>query len=230
MKPLQGLTASVVLFDVEGTLVDSVPLTLRCWQETLRAAGHAVSLAALQHHSGEDPGEMLRALLPAADAAQLDAIKKAQGARFRARCLPEVRPFPNVRPLIEAIRASGRRVGLATTSAPDELAHYLGLLRIADLLDGVATGEDVTHEKPHPDLLEVALERCGGISLGGAVMVGDTPYDAMAARGAGLDALGVLTGGFSKGELTAAGCSAVYGDPADMLGRQVFMQPLASRS
>jgi phosphoglycolate phosphatase-like HAD superfamily hydrolase len=216
----------LVIFDVEGTLVDSVALTLRCWQETLQAAGFEIPIAVLQRHSGEDPDEMLRALLPASGVKLAEQIKKAQGACFRERYLPKVKPFPQVRPLLERIKAGGGRIGLATTCAPDELQHYLALLNISDLLYGVATGEAVKHEKPHPDLVQVALERCGGVPPARAVMVGDTPYDAIAARRAGASAVGVLTGGFSERDLKAAGCSEVFADPADMIARAGFAKPL----
>jgi HAD superfamily hydrolase (TIGR01509 family) len=219
------MDALLVLFDVEGTLVDSVCLTLSCWQETLREAGFDFPISVLQRHSGQDPDDMLKALLPAPALKLAEQIKKSQGARFRARYLPKVTPFPQVRPLLERIKASGRKVGLATTAAGDELQHYLSLLKISDLLDGMACGQDVKHEKPHPDLIETALERCGSVPPERAVMIGDTPYDAMAARNAGVAAVGVLTGGFSESELKAAGCVEIFADPPDMIARHAFMEP-----
>jgi phosphoglycolate phosphatase-like HAD superfamily hydrolase len=220
----------LIIFDVEGTLVDCAGLSLRCWQEVLRTAGVDIAFDVLQYHSGEGPGEMLPAILPPTALKRAEEIKKAQGACFRERYLPQVKPFPQVRALMERIKGSGRRIGLATTCAPDELKQYLGLLNISDLLDGIACGDDVEREKPSPDLVQLALERCGDVPADRAVMVGDTPYDAMAARRAGVGAIGVLTGGFSKLELKAAGCAEVFADPADMLARAAFTQPLLRAS
>ena len=122
-----------------------------------------------------------------------------------------------VRALMEGLREEGYGIALATSCASDELKHYLGLTGIADLLDAVACGEDAKREKPHPDLIQVALARAH--SPAHAAMVGDSLYDAMAARAAGVVAFGFLTGGFSSKALQEAGCLAVYADPADMLQR-----------
>src|SRR5690349_7784218 len=87
------------VFDVEGTLVDAVPPTLRCWQETLRAAGHAIEIGALQRLSGMDGDKMLRHLLPDLGKKQRKQLIEDQGERYRAQCLPQVRPFAGVRAL-----------------------------------------------------------------------------------------------------------------------------------
>ncbi len=210
----------LTIFDVEGTLVDSTALTLRCWQQTLRSFGFELAIAELQPHSGRDPKDMLNALLrDAASAVLVAQLIEAQGRRYRKDCLPAVKAFPGVRRLFERLKEERRLIALATSCSPDELAHYQKLADIGDLIDAAACGADVDHDKPDPSVIEIALVRAGPIPAGDAVMVGDSPYDAQAARGAGMPAIGLLSGGFSKAELEANGCVAVYRDPADMLTR-----------
>jgi len=206
----------LVIFDVEGTLVDCVQETLSCWRETFHSFGFEFSIAELHRHSGRDAGDMIGALLPPGDAERLaSALKEAQGKRYRQEYLPRVKALPQVRPLLERLRGEGHGLAIATSCASDELRHYIGLTKISDLIDTVACGEDVKREKPHPDLVRVALARAG--SCAHAVMIGDTPYDAQAANAAGVTPIGVLSGGFSRSELTNAGCVAVYADPAQLL-------------
>jgi len=205
------------MFDVEGTLVDAAALTLQCWQETFRSFGYKFSLAQLHPHSGQDAREMLQALLPRERARELDSqLTKAQGERYRAEYLPQVVPFPGVRKLFERIKQDGRPIALATSSSNDECKHYRTLADVGDLVDAMACGDDVEHDKPDPAL---ALQRAGDIAPESAVMVGDTPYDAMAASRIGATAIGVRSGGFSEAELSGSGCSAVYLDVADLLAR-----------
>ncbi len=200
-----------VVFDVEGTLVDAVPPTLHCWKDTLQAAGREVAIGELQRLSGMEGDKMLSRLLPDLGKQARERLIKEQGERYRAHHLPTIRPFAGVRALFLALKAEGRRLALATDCAKDELHHYLGLIEIDDLLDAVACGDDVERGKPAPNLPALALQRAHAAT---GVMVGDTPFDAEAARKAGLAAVGVLTGGFREADLLRAGCAAVYADLA----------------
>jgi phosphoglycolate phosphatase-like HAD superfamily hydrolase len=91
------------------------------------------------------------------------------------------------------------------------------LLNVGDLVDAVACGDDVQRDKPDSALIEVALLRAGKVAPEEAVMIGDTPYDVIAAKHARVRVIGMLSGGFSRAELEASGCAAVYRDPADLL-------------
>jgi phosphoglycolate phosphatase-like HAD superfamily hydrolase len=207
----------IVLLDVEGTLVDCVPQTLQSWQDVLARYGYEVPLPLLQRYSGMDTKDMLAELLPASLRPQAEKIADAQGEHYREKYLPSVRGFPGVRELFEKLKQSGARIGLATSCQADELAVYLDLTRIRDLIDATACGSDTKKGKPHPDLLKVVLEKLDASKNKTAIMVGDTPYDAQAARALDLAALGVLCGGHSENDLRAAGCRAVYADPAQLL-------------
>ena len=198
--------APAFVFDVEGTLVDSVALTLRCWEETLRTHGVAIERSCLHEFSGMDGNAMLQQLVPDMTDAQRKTVLQGQGERYRQKYLRQVAAFAGVRETFRDLKAAQRRIALATDCQPDELAHYLAITGIADLVDARACGSDVPHGKPWPDLPALAMRQLG---LDHGVMVGDTPYDALAASRAGLIALGVETGGFGRHRLQEAGCAAV---------------------
>ncbi len=210
---------SLVIFDVEGTLVDSTALTLRCWQETLQSFGFEFPLATLQRHSGQDPHDMLHALLPGPHVTRVvPRVIEAQGRRYRDKYLPHVRAFPEVRALFERVKRGRQLIAVATSSSADELDRYLALTNVGDLVDALACGDDVQRDKPGSALIKVALLRAGKLAPEDTIMIGDTPYDAIAAKRAGVvGTIGMLSGGFSRRDLEASGCIAVYRDPTDLL-------------
>jgi HAD superfamily hydrolase (TIGR01509 family) len=207
--------AQAVIFDVEGTLVDCVPLTLQSWQEVLRAVGHEVSRSQLQELSGRDTDELLAELLPQVPAATRTRIGKEQGRHYRDRYLGMVRAIPGVAKVLAELRQAGKRIGLGTSCERDELDRYLEVAGCGGLVDYIACGDDARRGKPHPDLFALALHGLG-IAAPAAVVVGDTPYDAQAAAALGLPAIGVLTGGFSASDLRCAGCVDVVEAVTDL--------------
>jgi phosphoglycolate phosphatase-like HAD superfamily hydrolase len=207
----------LIIFDVEGTLINCVPQSLLCWREAFASSGFEVSQEELHHHSGRDPDEMIRLLLPKPAADQwAKQLKEVQGRCYRDRFLHAVKPFPDVRALFARIKCAGGITGLATTSSRNELHHYCGVAEISDLVDHVACGEDVSRQKPHPDLIIMVLSRAK-VDPADAVMIGDTPYDAQAAAHASVAAIGLMSGGFTGSELGASGCTEVYADPSALL-------------
>lgn len=210
--PSEPTRAEVFVFDVEGTLVDAMMPTLRCWRETLETFGHDISLAELHRLSGMDGDEMLAQLLPGTPELERSEIVKRQGARYREEYLPHVPAFPGVRALFEELKRRDRKIALATDCQKDELRQYLAVADIENLIDAVGCGDDVRRGKPAPSVLEVALRRVRA-GRKPSVMVGDTPFDAEAARRAGVLSVGVLTGHFSGRALREAGCHAVLRDP-----------------
>jgi HAD superfamily hydrolase (TIGR01509 family) len=202
------IDAPAVLFDVEGTLVDAVPLTLRCWTETLGEFGYDVNVERLQPLSGMDGRDMLGHSIPGLNEDAAQRILERQGERYRSQYLPKVRPFPRVAELFEVLHGAGKSIGLATDSSRDELDCYVEIAGLAGLVDARACGDEVERGKPHPDVVHLALGKLDA-SPRDAVMIGDTPFDALAARKAGLRALGLLTGGFNEADLIEAGAEAV---------------------
>jgi phosphoglycolate phosphatase-like HAD superfamily hydrolase len=208
------------IFDVEGTLIDCVADILQCWSETLAEFGVAVPSADLQRLSGMDGDEMLATLAPSLGEHARKRILTAQGERYRAHYLPRVRAFPGLRAVFTAIKSQGARIALATDCQSDELKNYRSMMNVDDLIDAIACGDEVSKGKPDPGLVELALDHLGGISASSATMIGDTPFDAQAARRAGADAWGTLTGGHARSSLIDAGCSVVVSS-VEEVGRYV---------
>jgi phosphoglycolate phosphatase-like HAD superfamily hydrolase len=207
--------SAAFIFDVEGTLIDCVPDILKCWSETLARFGVSVPTADLQRLSGMDGDEMLAILVPSLDGHARKKILTAQGERYRAIYLPGVRAFPGVRAVFTAIKSQGGRIALATDCESDELKCYRSLINADDLIDAIACGDEVSKGKPDPALVELALGHLGGTPAVTATMIGDTPFDAQAARRAGATAWGTLSGGHPRSSLIDAGCSVVVPSVGD---------------
>jgi len=136
---------------------------------------------------------------------------------FASDYLPRVRPFPKVRELFERIKADGLAIALASSAKEEELERHKKNLRIEDLLEAATSADDAERSKPHPDIFQAALAGIGDVTPEKAVVVGDTPYDAIAAAKAGMRTIGVLSGGFTEEALRSAGAVEIYEDVADLL-------------
>jgi len=202
------MTYSGYIFDVEGTLVDSVPQALLSLQEALAEFGTIVPYELLQLYSGLDGNQTLQLVAPELRADQRNKVLESKGKIYEAKYLGSVKAFNGVRDVFEALIKRGGRIALATDCKGPELKCYRSLMNVDDLIDSTACGDDVEHGKPDPRLVGLALRKLG-VSAAEAVMIGDTPYDAEAALGASTSAVGVLTGGFSREALMEAGCFAV---------------------
>jgi len=213
------------IFDVEGTLVDSVQPNLLSLQEALAGFGISVAYDLLQLYSGLDTNQKLQLVAP--DLAEDDrkAVLAAQGQLYERKYLLSVKAFPGVRDSFEELKNRGGRIGLATDCKGAPLARYLSLLGVDDLVDSVACGDDAEHGKPDPRLVGLALSKLS-VPAAQAVMIGDTPYDAEAATGAGTAAAGVLTGGFSRQTLLGAGCLVVASELGELVARLRDLSPL----
>jgi len=206
-----------VLFDVDGTLVDSVDLHAQAWLDALREFGHDVAFADVRAQIGKGGDQLMPVFLPEAEVTRRGKEMEAWRKRlYMGEMIGRARPFPGVAELFRRIRADGMRVILASSGKSDELAHYKRLLGIEALVDAETTSEDAEKSKPHPDTFVAALD---GLPAAEAIVVGDSPYDAEAAGKAGLRTIGLLSGGFPAEDLRGAGCVALYRDPADLLAR-----------
>jgi phosphoglycolate phosphatase-like HAD superfamily hydrolase len=208
-----------VIFDIDGTLVDSVDLHAQAWQETLAHFRHPVDFATVRSQIGKGGDQLLPVFLSQEEInACGKQIEAYRGELFKEKYLPHVRGFPAVRQLFERIRVNGQRIALASSAKADELLAYEEIACIEDLVDEETSADDAEKSKPHPHIFEAALSRLG-IAASEAIVVGDSPYDAEAAGKIGLRTIGVLCGGFPEGDLRKAGCIAIYRDPADFLIR-----------
>jgi HAD superfamily hydrolase (TIGR01509 family) len=215
------------IFDLDGTLVDSNELHVRAWREVFQRYGKEVHADALRAQMGKGGDQLMPVFWSKADLARFGEEMQALRVEiFMENYLPLVKPFPGVRPLFERVKRDGLRIALASSAKHPELQHHIDLLGIGDLIDASTSADDAEHSKPRPDILQAALERLPGIAASGALLIGDSPYDAQAAATAGMRCIGVLTGGFSEHELLRAGAIAVYHDIAH-LGRHYDESPLA---
>ncbi len=207
-----------VIFDIDGTLVDSVDLHARAWQETFRHFGKEIPFEEVRHQIGKGGDQLMPVFF---SKEELDAkgseMEKYRGELFKRDYLPQVRAFAGVRELFQKLKDDGLHLALASSAKQEELKAYKRIANIEDLVEEETSSDDADKSKPHPDIFEAAMERLGDIEAREAIVVGDTPYDAEAAGKINLRTIGVLCGGFPEAELKAAGCVQIYKDPADLL-------------
>jgi HAD superfamily hydrolase (TIGR01509 family) len=224
-----SLTA--VLFDVDGTLVDSNYLHTVSWWEAFAQAGHDVPMASIHRSIGKGSDQLLDALLPTdRDRDADEGIRTAHSALY-STYWSRLRPFAGAAALLRACRQRGLRVVLASSADEREFAVLREALDADDAIDDATSSGDVDRTKPAPDLVEVALDRAG-VQAGQAVFVGDTVWDVEACQKAGVSCIGLLSGGISRAELLEAGAVQVYEDAADLLAAVrggLLDQPLGSR-
>ncbi len=209
-----------VIFDVDGTLVDSVDQHARAWQDAFRDHGQEVAFDRIRSQIGKGGDQLLPMFLSPEDIeANGKALEKHRGDILKQRYLPTIEAFPGVRDLFQRFRDDGVRIVLASSAKLDELAVYKKIADIEDLVDIETSSEDAEKSKPHPDIFHVAMSRLDGVAAADVLVFGDTPYDVEAAGKAGLRTAGMLCGGFPEDGLRAAGCVAIFRDPADLLAQ-----------
>jgi HAD superfamily hydrolase (TIGR01549 family) len=214
----EEVMVEAVIFDIDGTLIDSVYFHAKAWQEALRHFGHDLPFERVRHEIGKGGDILMRDLLPRSVVDEREEeIATYRAGLFKRKYLSEIRGFSGVRALFERIRADGKKIALASSAKGDEIAHYRKIADIDGLTDAETSSDDAEQSKPHPDIFEAALDRLGGIDPSCVIVVGDTPHDADAASKAKLRIIGVLCGGFPEDELRAAGCFEIYRDPAQLL-------------
>lgn len=206
-----------VIFDVDGTLVDSVDFHAEAWERAFARHGHDIAFERLRSQIGKGGDQLMPEFLDAADLEVLgDEIERERGAIFAAEYLQRVKGFPGCGDLMRALRHRGLRIALASSAKGTELKVYKTAAGIDGLTDVETSSDDAERSKPHPDIFRAALDRLG-LAPDRVVVVGDTPYDADAARRAEVASVGVLCGGFAEADIRAGGAAKVYRDPVDLL-------------
>ncbi len=211
-------TGPAFLFDLDGTLVDSVYQHVLAWREALEAAGIELAVWRIHRRIGMSGGLFLNALLretgrpvSAEEAAWLQRLHAEAYARLASR----VRPLPGARELLAYLSERGVPWAIATSGHRASAQPTLDSLGVGPEAP-VVTRDLVRHAKPDPDLFLAAAERLG-VDIADAVVVGDSIWDLLAARRARALGVGLLSGGYGQDELQAAGAYRVYEDPADLL-------------
>lgn len=207
--------STAVLFDIDGTLVDSNYAHVDAWLRAFRALDLDVDGWRIHRAIGMDSGRLLEALLPDSSDEVRDTAKQYHSAYY-AEHTPRLRLLPGARELLEAVAARGHAVVLATSAPEPELTGLRELLDVEQWLTAVTSSEDVEVAKPTPAIVEVALQK-SGVAADRAVMVGDAMWDVEASGKVGVPCIGVMTGGIGGDELREAGAAAVYDDAAAVL-------------
>lgn len=208
-----------VIFDVDGTLIDSNHLHAEAWQRAFRKFGYELPLDELHHQVGKGGDHYVPHFLRPEDNAKFGKeLDKDKTELFKREYASQIKPFPKVRELFQRIKDEALTIAFATSSKGEELEQYKKLLGVDELVSEETSKDDARHSKPSPDIFAAALDKLG-ISASEAIAVGDTPYDAQACGKLGLPIVGLLCGGFGEQELREAGCSAIFRDPADLLAR-----------
>jgi HAD superfamily hydrolase (TIGR01549 family) len=214
---IRGVTwraGQVLIADVDGTLVDSAYHHTLAWFRAFERSKVFVPASTLHRHIGMGGDQLVPAVAgEECDAGCGDEVRAAHDELYLGM-LEEVRAFPDAKPFLRRAGELGLRVVLATSAKEAELDRYLELLDADELCDGWTSAADVDRTKPHPDLLHAAVERAHGAEP--AFVVGDSTWDAVAARNARIPMLGVLSGGFSTAELEEAGAAAVFRSVGDL--------------
>jgi phosphoglycolate phosphatase-like HAD superfamily hydrolase len=196
---LQGL-----IFDIDGTLVDSNDLHAKCWQEAFAHFGKRIDYDAIRHQIGKGGDLLVPDLLNAKEMRKFGKqVKDYRTDLYKRKYMPLVRPFPRIRELFLDLRKRGAKIALASSSNPDEVQYYAELLEVNDLLEGTTSKGDAQHSKPSPEIFQAALERIG-TDEAFTFTVGDTPYDILASHRCALPIVAVLSGGFERQLLTKA--------------------------
>jgi HAD superfamily hydrolase (TIGR01509 family) len=217
----QGLAA---ILDVDGTLVDTNYHHAIAWYRALRTHGVVRPLWRIHRHIGMGGDHLVAAVAGDRVEHERGDDIRASETELYAALIDEVEPMDGARMLIEALKARGLRVVLASSAKEPEVEHYLEMLDARELCDGWTSSDDVEATKPKPDLVATAMRKVGAKS---AVMVGDSTFDCESAGRAGVPTIGVLTGGFSEMELRDAGAVQVYESLAH-LRENLDHTPLAS--
>src|SRR6266550_2407207 len=205
------------LFDLDGTLVDSVYQHVLAWREALESVGIELSVWRIHRRIGMSGGLFVNALLRETGK-QLSAEEakalRARHAEAFVRRMGEVRPLPGARELLSRLDEQTVPWAIATSGSPRTAEPSIAMLGVKPKV--VITREDVAHAKPDPDLFLAAAGRLG-VDIMHSIVVGDSVWDLLAAQRAPALGVGLLSGGYGREELQQAGAYRVYEDPSDLL-------------
>lgn len=211
-------SSTAFLFDLDGTLVDSVYQHVLAWREALEAGGIRLAVWRIHRQIGMSGGLFVNALLRetghTVSTEEAQRLQQLHGEAFK-RYAPQVRPLPGAVELLSYLTESGVPWSIATSGRLESASLSLRLLGIPDGVP-IITRDMVHHAKPDPDLFLVAAEKLG-VEISDAVVVGDSIWDLLAARRARALGVGLLSGGYGREELERSGAYRVYNDPADLL-------------
>ncbi|MBY0496551.1 MAG: HAD family hydrolase [Cyanobacteria bacterium] len=206
-----------VLFDVDGTLVDSNDAHARAWVKAFQEFSVKVNPTLVRRCIGMGGDKLMPEVSGIDENSALgEKISKRRGEIFKEEFLPRLKPFKGARGLVTALKERGYTAVAASSASKEDLKALLKIARAEDLMDDKTSSDDAEDSKPDPDIIEAAL-KLAKASPPDAIMIGDTPYDIEAARRAGLETIAFRSGGWTDRELADA--IAIYDGPHDLLAR-----------
>lgn len=204
-----------MIFDIDGTLLDSNDAHAESWVDTFAEAGYEVPFDVVRPLIGMGADKLLPKTVGLKDDSEEGKrLLKRRSEIFRKKYLPRLHPFPGSRELVQRVRAAGLKPVVATSAKDKELKELLKAAHVDDLMAEKATSSDARHSKPDPDILHAAVTE-SEIPPQELVMLGDTPYDVEAASRAHVRIIGFRSGGWDDRHLT--GAVEIYDGPADLL-------------
>jgi phosphoglycolate phosphatase-like HAD superfamily hydrolase len=214
-----GARPRAVLFDVDGTLVDTNDLHAAAWREAFLNFGLDKPVEEIRWQVGKGGDNLIPSLFPDLGDGRRAEMEDFRGDLFKRDYLPRAVPFPGVRDLFERLAADGVKIVLASSAHAEEVDYHLSLIACADLVAATTSKDDVENSKPCPDIFAAALARVAPLGADEVAVVGDTPWDAKAAGKLGLRIVGFRSGGFPDDALAEAGACELYDGPRDLLAR-----------
>jgi membrane protein len=206
-----------ILFDIDGTLVDSNDMHVLAWEEAFAGIGVSFDRQIVHDQIGKGADMLVPTLLPNLDEHAQKKLGEEHGRIFKSKFLDQVRPFRGAHELVAHARNQGQQVILASSASKAELDYYLNLLNARELVAAATSGDDVEKTKPAPDIFSTALGKLANVSPEHALVVGDTPYDIEAAMKCGMGAVALRSGKFDDEVLWGAGAIALFDDAVALL-------------
>ena len=206
-----------VIFDIDGTLVDSNDAHAESWVDTFAEAGYDVPFAAVRPLIGMGADKLLPQTIGVSNESEIGKkLIKHRSELFGKKYLPHLRALKGSRDLVLRVRADSLKAIVATSARDQQLKGLLRAAQVEDLMEEKATASDAKRSKPDPDIVHAAIEE-SSISPGELVMIGDTPYDVQAATKACVRIIAFRSGGWNDADLK--GAAEIYDGPADLLAR-----------
>jgi HAD superfamily hydrolase (TIGR01549 family) len=202
-----------VIFDIDGTLIDSINEHAESWVRTFKEFGKNVSIEETKKLIGMGSDQFLNNYFTKKEVEEKKKnIDEFRSKLFAKEYMSKIKPFPKVRDLFLKLKDDGIKFVLASSATDEEVGKYEEIANIKDLIDKKTSTDDAEKSKPEPDIFLAAYDKIENVGKHNVVVIGDTPYDAIAAKKAELKVYGVLTGGWTKEKLAQSGCSEVFND------------------
>ena len=204
-----------ILFDIDGTLIDSNDIHAQCWVEAFQHFGKTIEFDVMRHQIGKGGDLLVPDLLDAREMRTFgERLKDYRSELFKKKYMKQIQPFPGAAEALRELKRRNIKLALSSSANPDEVEYYTALLGVEDLLETTTSKGDAEMSKPSPEIFEAGLKQLG---TGDArtLVAGDTPYDILAAHRAALPIAAVLCGGFERDLLQKA--EFIFEDVPDLV-------------